>query len=113
MALMHHDTTGTQTDCPRPLSRKKLRSLCNHNKPLFTAGLLESKIGRLSKETKKRLRDTEAEQKREREMILAGVPAGERAPDSEGMTKTSVFKRLSGMFATMTERDQREKAKGK
>jgi hypothetical protein len=40
MALLHHDTTGTQTDCPRPLSRKKLRSLCNQNRNNLTNGSL-------------------------------------------------------------------------
>jgi hypothetical protein len=113
MALMHHDTTGTQTDCPRPLSRKKLRQLCSHNKPMFTAKLLEFRTGRMTQATKKRVRETEAEQKRERKLLLAGVPADERAPDGDPLTKTSVFKRLNEKFAGMTRSFQREKAKGK
>ena len=43
--LMHHDTTETQTDCPRPLSRKKLKRLMWRNLDLTTANLKE-KIGR-------------------------------------------------------------------
>lgn len=111
MGLMIHDTTGTQTDCPKPLSRKKLRQLMPHNRPNLTARMLERSVGRLTADTRKRMRETEAEQKRERKLQLAGVPADARGMDSDG-ANTSVFKRLSDKFANMTEREQRKKAKG-
>ena len=40
MPLIHHDTTGTATDCPRPLSRKKLKQLMPQNHDDLTSGAL-------------------------------------------------------------------------
>lgn len=114
MALMWKDTTRTQTDCEKPLSRKKLRQLMSHNTHMLTARMLEAKHGRFTKATKKRIRETEAEQKRERELQLAGVPAGDRAPEPDpgGHTKTSIFKRMSGFFAGLRRKVERSNAKG-
>jgi hypothetical protein len=112
MTFIIHDMTGTQTDCEKPLSRKKLRQLCCRNKPVFSARNLERHTGRLSKATKERMRETEAEQKRERALQLAGVPGEDRGPDGDPLTGTSVFKRLRGMFANMTQRFQRAQARG-
>ena len=120
MNLFHHDTTGTETDSARPLSRKKLRSLMYHNRAALTGGALAFKTKgarpsmqmRIAKRVEeKAARLSEAEQKREAALILAGVPATERGLDDAD--KPNIFKRMSGMFADMTKRFQRGQAKGK
>jgi hypothetical protein len=40
------DTTGTQTNCPRPLSRKKLRQLCRNAHAGLTSRQMHVKFGR-------------------------------------------------------------------
>ena len=65
---------------------------------------------------KKLRRQSEAEAKRERELQLAGVPKGDRAPDDSlvaHLSGASIFKRMSGKFASMTKKFQGVKAKGK
>ena len=45
MPLIHHDRTGTETDCEKPLSRKKLKQLMPMNKNL-TSRLMKTRLGR-------------------------------------------------------------------
>ena len=117
MALMIHDTTGTQTDCPKPLSRKKLKQLMWRNPGLTTANLLE-KIGRriglkfFSKVTQKR-----QERRRLRKLFEKRVkPDGTvvqllpNAADLEKM-KPTIFERLGSMFKNLRQRAERESAR--
>jgi len=59
MTLFHRDTTSSQTDCPKPLSRKKLRQLRWHH-PASTSGggwlekLLSRKRGKAHRSGAKR-----------------------------------------------------------
>lgn len=46
MTLFHVDQTETQTDCPKPLSRKKLRQLRWHHPASTSGGWLEQLLGR-------------------------------------------------------------------
>jgi hypothetical protein len=46
MTLFHRDTTFSQTDCPKPLSRKKLRQLRWHHPAETSSSWLEQLLGR-------------------------------------------------------------------
>lgn len=46
MTLFHRDTTSSQTDCPKPLSRKKLRQLRWHHPASTSGGWLEKLLNR-------------------------------------------------------------------
>jgi hypothetical protein len=109
MALMIHDTTGTQTDCPKRLSRKKLKQLMPQNTD-FTAKGIFLRYGRMSPSMRKELADAEREKKRQ-----------ERMPKAEGIaletmvaeSKPNIFKRLSGFFSNLQRKAERQSAKGK
>lgn len=115
MPVMYHDTTGKTPDCPRPLSRKKLKQLMPMNKGL-TARALFHQYKRMSPQMQRDLlaaqRETEANKKKEEALKLAGVPPEERGPEEE-IAKPSIFRRLSGMFAGLKKAADRKKAMGK
>ena len=68
----------------------------------------------MKRDLEKAQRESEAEKKREAELVLAGVPAGERGPDNvPDAPKPSIFKRMSGMFAGLRKKAERESARGK
>ena len=46
MTLFQQDQTGTQTNCPKPLSRKKLRQLRWHHPVSTSGGWLEGLLNR-------------------------------------------------------------------
>ena len=46
MTLFHRDTTSSQTDCPKPLSRKKLHRLMPQNQGFTSGAWLEKMFGR-------------------------------------------------------------------
>lgn len=114
--LFIKDTTGTQTDCPKPLSRKKLKQLMPRNSSRLTAKELYHRFGRMSPLMKRDLerakRESEAAQKEEKELMLAGVPPEERGPEKE-LPKPSIFRRMSGFFAGLKQKSDRAAARGK
>ena len=117
MALIHHDTTGTQTDSAKPLSRKNLRSLCGHNTQAFTSRLLYKKTGRLNASIIKELAAAEAEKKRreteEKEALESKATYKLIEPEKAEETKPNLFKRLWTMFGNLRKRAERESARGK
>lgn len=126
MAFLHHDVTGTQTDCDKPLSRKKLRSLVPHSRNYLTADALGNPknpfhiVGRLRGW---KLWPTVA-QKREQRRKLRKLFEKKTLPDGttyqltpfpaevEAM-KPTLFERLGGFFGGLQRKFEREKAKGK
>ena len=118
MGLMVHDTTGTQTDCPKPLSRKKLRQLMPHNlKNLSSNGL--RRFGHKpgwkiwSVLTQKRQQRKDKRKLFEKKSLPDGTTY-QLIPNAADLVaiKPTIFERLGSLFATMTKREQRKKAKG-
>jgi hypothetical protein len=115
--LMHHDTTGTQTDCPRPLSRKKLKRLMWRNPGLTTANLKE-KIGRrIGLKFFSRLAQKRQERVNKRRLhSKRSLPDGTKfqlmptAADLEVM-KPTIFERMGSMFKNLRKRAERESAR--
>ena len=126
MPLIHHDTTGTATDCPRPLSRKKLKqlmpqnhddltrgSLMNPKNPFFIAGRKPGlRIWR--KAAQKRAERTKLRKK----FALHKLPDGTEfhlvpTPAEVEAMKPTLFERMGGLFDTMRRKFEREKARGK
>ena len=115
--LMHHDTTETQTDCPRPLSRKKLKRLMWRNLDLTTANLKE-KIGRrIGLKFFSRLAQKRQERRDRRKLFEKRVkPDGTvvqllpNAADLE-IIKPTIFERMGSMFKNLRQRAERESAR--
>lgn len=59
------DPRGTQSACPRPLSRKKLRQIMGHNHANLTAERLAERSGRATHWMRKAARDAERDQRAE------------------------------------------------
>ena len=115
MALMIHDTTGTQTDCPRPLSRKKLRQLMPQSSMALTSRALFSKTGRTNRKIRHELAAMEAARKAEleaAESIKAGNFDYKLTPLPE-KPKPSLFNRLGKFFSGLQRKAERQSAKGK
>lgn len=110
------DRTGTQTDCEKPLSRKKLKQLMPAQSGKLTARELEAKIGRPSLQTKREARlqahlaklekletaiqgPASSDSKEEREAIAASVLAA----------KPSIFSRMGAMFDRLRATAERAK----
>lgn len=119
MNLMHHDTTGTQTDSARPLSRKKLKQLMPKNEGLRSK-TLNLKFGRRighklwpkvwqKREERHRLRKLYTPRVLDDGTKIQLVPT---QADIETM-KPTLFERLGGLFGGMTKRFQRKQAMGK
>lgn len=114
MALMIHDTTGTQTDSARPLSRKKLKQLMWRNPRLTTANLQE-KIGRrvglsfFSKLNRKRQERANKRRLHSKRSLPDGTTfqLTPTAADLEVM-KPTIFERLGSMFKNLRKRAERE-----
>ena len=114
MALMIHDTTGTQTDSVRPLSRKKLKQLMWRNPRLTTANLQE-KIGRrvglsfFSKLNRKRQERANKRRLHSKRTLQDGTTFQllPTAADLEVM-KPTLFERLGSMFKNLRKRAERE-----
>ena len=117
MALMIHDTTGTQTDCPKPLSRKKLKQLMWRNPGLTTANLLE-KIGRrvgLKRVPwwKQKRKAREDKRRLHSRRTLADGTTFQLTPTTADLEvmKPTLFERLGSMFKNLRQRAERESAR--
>jgi 5-hydroxyisourate hydrolase-like protein (transthyretin family) len=119
MALMIHDTTGTQTDCGKPLSRKKLKQLMPQSSMRLTARMLYEKTGRLSPAIKAELARMEREKKAMEKAATDtdgttfkwGDPKGVVEETAQG--KPNIFKRLKRMFDALPKQDRQRKRKVK
>ena len=126
MALLHHDMTGTQTDCEKPLSRKKLRTLVPHSRNDLTAGALRNPKNPFH--IAGRLRGWKiwaiVAQKREQRHKLRKLLEKKTLPDGTTyqlvptaaeleVIKPTMFERLGSLFGNLRKRAEREKAKGK
>ena len=117
MALIHHDLTGTQTDCPKPLSRKKLRSLMRQNHSSVTAKAIWHRWKRMSPHMRMAL---EREEKRLREAMEGKtLPDGTKARLTKTLTvqaldaaeTPSIVTRLLGFFGNLLRKAERESAR--
>lgn len=119
MGLMIHDQTGTQTDCEKPLSRKKLKQLMPRNPHLSSLSMNE-RFGRktgfklFSNIAKKR-----QERARKRKLFSKhSLPDGTTfqlmptAAEVHEMRPT-IFERLGGLFKNLQRKAERQSAKGK
>jgi len=126
MALMHHDTTGTQTDSARPLSRKNLKRLMPKNIDDLTSGALmntknpfhiaDRKQGRKlwTKMGKKREERSRLRRQYRKITLDDGTTAQLiPTPAEVEMMKPTIFERLGGMFGNLRKKFEREKARGK
>jgi hypothetical protein len=116
MALMWKDTTGTSTDCEKPLSRKKLKALMPHSRMGLTSRELFAKTGRTNWKIRRELAEAEAQRKAEAELDAANSKTTAKliplAPKEE--SKPNLFKRLGSLFGDLRKRAERESArKGK
>jgi hypothetical protein len=119
MNLLHHDTTGTQTDCAKPLSRKKLKQLMRGNPSLTSQNLFQRfgrRSGRKNWPSPWRKREERARLRKMFEPVT--IEDGTRfqlvpKPHEVEAMKPTVFERLGGMFANLRKKFEREKAKGK
>jgi hypothetical protein len=120
MALMIHDTTGTQTDCPLPLSRKKIRQLMNHNHENLSGSMLDRSIGHkqgrkvFSKISQKR----QERQKKRKLFEKKTLPDGtsfQLIPNAADLLaiKPTIFESLGGFFKNLQRKFERQKARGK
>ena len=120
MALMWKDTTGTATDCEKPLSRKKLKQLMPQSRLGLTSAELNAKIGRKpglrlwkkaakKREDRARLRKFFTKRTLEDGTTVQAIPT----PAEVEMMKPTIFERLGSMFGNLRKKAEREKAKGK
>ena len=126
MNLIHHDTTGTQTDSARSLSRKKLKRLMPQYQPGRVIGEsldskgLSAKFGRRighklwpkawqKREERHRLRRLYTPRTLDDGTNIQLVPT----PAEVETMKPTLFERLGGLFGNMTKRFQRKQAMGK
>jgi hypothetical protein len=119
MALLHHDMTGTQTDCEKPLSRKKLKRLMPNNPGLTSRNLREvfnRSIGpkAFSLMKKKRL-ERSAKRKLLEKKTLPDGTTYQLVPTAAELEviKPTMFERLGSLFGNLRKLAEREKAKGK
>jgi hypothetical protein len=119
MDLMIHDTTGTQTDCKKPLSRKKLKRLMRNNPGLTSRNLREvfsRSIGpkAFSLMKKKRL-ERSAKRKLFEKKTLPDGTSYQLMPNVLDLVeiKPTIFERVGGLFGKLRRQLEREKAKGK
>ena len=117
MALMIHDTTGTQTDSVAPLSRKKLKQLMRKN-PNLTAVTFQERFGRriglgfFSRLNKKRQERANKRRLHAKRSLTDGT-AFQLLPtvaDLEVM-KPTIFERIGSMFKNLRRRAERESAR--
>jgi len=126
MPLIHHDTTGTQTDCPRPLSRKKLRSLMPLNRNNVTAKALKDSRNplyifgrRTGFKIFPRWKQKRLERQNKRKLFEPRtLPDGTRyqmLPNAADLLeiKPTLFERLGSLFGNLRKKAEREKARGK
>jgi hypothetical protein len=99
------DTTGTQTNCPRPLSRKKLRQLCPHSRAGLTRTQMYSKYMRVSGKMRAELK-AQKEHAEQLAAIRATNAIVKPTPDAEP-AKPSIFARLSGFFGGLKRKAER------
>lgn len=117
MVFMIHDKTGTQTDCQKPLSRKKLKQLMPQNKFLTARNLLE-KTGRVigSKSLSNVYRKRMERKSRRKLFEKRALPDGTQfqllpnAADLE-IIKPTMFERLGSFFGNLRKRAERESAR--
>lgn len=126
MNLFHHDTTGTQTDSAKPLSRKKLKQLMPKYQPTKILGEslrsadLHVNFGRRighklwpkawqKREERHRLRKLYMPRVLDDGTNIQLVPT----PAEVETMKPTLFERLGGLFGGMTKRFQRKQAMGK
>ena len=113
---MHHDTTGTQTDCEKPLSRKKLKRLMPHSRMALTSRAMYHRTGRLNANIRKELAAAEEARKLREELAATESNATYKLsplPGADEEKKPSIFKRLGSMFGNLRKKAEREKARGK
>ena len=118
MPLLHHDTTGTQTDCPKPLSRKKLKQLMPQNRGLRTATLKET-IGRriglnvFSAMFRKR-QERSAKRKLHTKRTLSDGTTFQLIPNAADIAamKPTIFERMAGMFGLLRRKTERAQQRG-
>ncbi len=110
MPLKIHDMTGTQTDCPRPLSRKKLKQLMPQNRNLSGHGgpklFPRWKQKRKQRADKRRLHSKRSLSDGTTYQLLPN------AADLE-MMKPTLFERLGGLFGNLKLRYERSKKLGR
>lgn len=126
MQLMHHDTTGTQTDSAKPLSRKKLKQLMPHNHDDLTSGSLMNpknpfhiagrKPGlRLFRKVAQKRAERSKLRRQFRKITLDDGTTAQLIPTPAEveMMKPTIFERFGGMFGNLRKKFEREKARGK
>lgn len=122
MNLFHHDTTGTQTDSAKPLSRKKLRSLMSQNRAGLTGGQLAFKSKGARPSMQMRIARKVAEREERLKAIYVETPQAEGGHDDRVLAaamaeivkpaeaKPTISDRISDMLGLS--KFQRRKAMG-
>lgn len=113
MALMWKDTTGTATDCEKPLSRKKLKQLMPHSRMGLTSRELYAKTGRTNRKIRLALAQAEQERKEAEAEAAVESKATFKLIGDEADEKPNLFNRLGSLFGNLRKKAEREKAKGK
>jgi hypothetical protein len=105
--FVQHDTTGTQTVCPKPLSRKVLpESLAKSNRK---GGRRRWPLAWQKREERAKLRKLFTKRTLADGTTVQLIP---NAAEVEEM-KPTIFERLGGMFGKLRTQLERGKAKGK
>jgi hypothetical protein len=120
MALMIHDTTGTQTDCEKPLSRKKLKQLMPQRSLALTARMLAEKTGRvIGRASISTVKEKQRARRDKRKLFeKRALPDGttfQLMPNAADLVdiKPTLFERLGGLFGGFKKKFERMQAKGR
>jgi len=119
MPLKIHDMTGTQTDCPKPLSRTKLKQLMPWNRNLGR-GDVQKATGHAGGPKRVPWWRKKRKQRQDKRRLHAerSLPDGTtfqllpNAADLEIM-KPTLFERLGGLFGNLKLRYERSKKLGR
>ena len=101
--LYQRDTTGTQTDCDKPLSRKKAKQLMRHNDSLTSRAMV--RIGRVGPVQKREIADAERV-KRAREQLVKSAATGthelvDRGEVHKATAEPAVPSKKGGLFGRL------------
>ena len=118
--LMHHDTSGTETDSVKPLSRKNLRRLMWGNRQAVSSSAMKERLGReKGKKSFGEARQKQRERKAHAKLIKKGtLPDGtayELSPSPmevrQFLHDQSIVGRLGNLFKGLRRKAERESAK--
>ena len=108
MTLFHRDTTFSQTDCPKPLSRKKLRQLRWHHPAETSSNWLEQLFGR----KRGKAHRSGARVAHKDRLVKAGVLQDGTKYELHAKTPLTLMERMTDRFKAVLGRFQRAQKRG-